>query len=226
MKRNKFNFGSNLKNSIIHYLAIFGCCIAVLTLAFTTQTFAQNEKDDDQRSDDLKIEIVPVHPFGSTAVLPQAGASLSRNRDGVLGTISTSGLTPGHVMTFWWAIFNNSRFCATPVCAPSDLNNPLVNSSLQYGGGTIADAGGRVNFTGYLARGDNTGFYLIPTLPNMPNPAPGIVITQKAQIHLVIRTHGVADADPTILNQQLTTFTGGCSINPCANVQAAPFLNN
>lgn len=214
--------------SIIKRLAIFSCCIAVLTFSFAMNIFAQYEKDDDEKSNDLQTEINPVHPFGSTAIIPQAGASLSRNRRGVLGTISTSGLTPGNVITFWWAIFNNPRFCATTVCTGSDFNNPAVNGSLQYGGGTIADAGGRVNFSGFLAEGDNTGFYINPAFPNLPNPAPGIINTKKAQIHLVIRKHGPANADPMILNQQLTTFGGGCSVvpNPCANVQAAPFLNN
>ena len=177
-------------------------------------------------SGNSKTTIAPVHPFGSSAVIPAAGASLSRNNDGVLGTISTSGLTPGHVITLWWAIFNNPEFCATQPCATSDFNNPAVNGSLQFGGGTIADAGGRANFTGFLAIGDNTGFYLNPMFPNLPNPAPGIVDTKKAQIHLAIRSHGFPNADPTIFQQQLTSFPGGCSVAmpPCATVQAAVFF--
>lgn len=177
-------------------------------------------------SGNVKTTIAPVHPFGSSAIVPAAGASLSRNNDGVLGTISTSGLTPGHVVTLWWAIFNNPEFCATPVCATSDFNNPAVNGSLQFGGGTIADAGGRANFSGYLAVGDNTGFFLNPMFPNLPNPAPGIVDAKQAQIHLAIRSHGFPNADPAIFQQQLTSFPGGCSVAmpPCATLQAAVFL--
>lgn len=208
----KFRFGR---------LTTLGFCAALMTVAFATQTMAQSSG-----SGNVKTSIVPVHRFGSTDVIPQAGASLARNNDGVLGTISTSGLTPGHVITLWWAIFNNPEFCATSTCAPSDLNNPLVNGSLQFGGGTLADAGGRASFTGYLAVSDNTGFYLNPAFPNLPNPAPGIVATKKAQIHLAIRRHGPASADPTILNQQLTSFPGGCAVSvpsPCATIQAAIF---
>ncbi|MEO6590312.1 MAG: hypothetical protein ABIP06_13520 [Pyrinomonadaceae bacterium] len=223
MKRNKFILGDNMKKSMFRNLAILGCCIAVLTFAFAAQTFAQSDK-----SNNVKTEITSVHPFGSSATVPQAGASLSRNNDGVLGTISTSGLTPGHVITLWWAIFNNPEFCANPVCAPSDFNNPAVNGSLQFGGGTLADAGGRASFMGYLAEGDNTGFYLNPAFPNLPNPSPGIVNTKKAQIHLAVRTHGMPNPNPVIYQQQLTSFQGGCSVAmpPCATVQAALFLNN
>jgi len=210
-----------MKKSTFGRSTTIGFCAAFLTLALGTHAIAQSGK-----SGNVKTEIVEVKNFAGTAVIPYAGASLSRNNDGVFGTISTSGLTPGHVVTLWWAIFNNPENCATPGCAPSDLNNPDVNGSVQYGGGAIVGAGGRADFSGYLAVGDNTGFEILPPFPNMPNPSPGIVNAKRAEIHLVIRTHGAASADPGILNQQLTTFTGGCAgmPSPCANIQAAQFL--
>jgi len=197
------------------------CCIAVLTLALAATVSSQSND-----SGNVKTSIGSVHAIASGAVIPAAGASLSRNNDGVFGTISSSGLTPGHVVTFWWAIYNNPEYCANTACAPPDLNNPAVNGSLQYGGGTIADLGGRVKFSGYLAVGDNTGFYLNPMFPFMPNPSPGIVSAKKAQIHLALRSHGFPNADPAILQQQLTSFPGGCSVAspPCATLQAAPFF--
>jgi hypothetical protein len=212
-----------MKKTNFNRLVLFGCCVVFLTLTLAANVAAQSSN-----SGNVKTQIAKVNVFGSTAVVPQAGASLSRNNDAVLGEISTSGLTQGHVVTLWWAIFNNPQHCAAPpTCAPSDLNNPAVNGSLQFGGGVIVGAGGRADFKGYLAEGDNTGFYLNPAFPNMPNPAPGIVDTKKAQIHLSIRTHGAANSDPTILQQQLTSFPGGCAVStpsPCATIQAAPFL--
>jgi hypothetical protein len=47
---------------------------------------------------------------------------------------------------------------------------------------------------------------------------------KRAEIHLVVRSHGPASADPAVLQQQLTTFNGGCPPNTCMNVQAAPHL--
>lgn len=209
-----------MKNSKLSRLTAIMFCSALLALVITTQTSAQSDK-----SGNVKTTITQVHVIATGAVVPQAGASLARNNVGVLGEISTSGLTPGHVATLWWAIYNNPEFCATPGCAPPDLNNPLVNGSLQFGGGTIVGAGGRADFSGYLAEGDNTGFYLNPMFPNMPNPSPGIVDAKTATIHMAIRSHGPASADPAVLALQLTTFQGGCSMsNPCSTLQVAAFL--
>jgi hypothetical protein len=202
-------------------LTVLCCCVALLTLGL-----AGNVSSQSKGSGNLKTTIAPVHVFGSTTVIPAAGASLSRNNEAVSATISTSGLIPETVVTLWWAIFNEPSHCATPNCAPSDLNNPAVNGSLQFGGGQVVGLNGRADFGGYLAVGDNTGFHLLPQFPLMPNPAPGLVNPKGATVHLVIRTHGAASADPTTLNQQLSSFGGGCSVipNPCANIQAALFL--
>jgi hypothetical protein len=197
-------------------LTILCCFVALLTLALAGNVSSQTSK-----SGNLKTAIAPVYLFNTTTVVPAAGASLSRNNDSVFATISTSGLTPDDVVTLWWAIFNNPEFCANPGCAAMDLNNPAVNGSLQYGGGQVVGLNGRADFGGYLAVGDNTGFHFLS--PSMPNPAPGVVNPKGATIHLVIRRHGPASADPSILNQQLSSFGGGCSLNPCSNVQAALF---
>jgi hypothetical protein len=199
-------------------LTVMCCSVALLTLAL-----AGNVSSQSNESGNVKTSIAKVKTFDGLAVIPYAGASLSRNNEAAFATISTSGLTPGTVVTLWWAIFNEPANCATPNCAPSDLNNPAVNGSLQFGGGQVVGANGRADFGGYLAVGDNTGFHLLPQFPLMPNPAPGLVNPKGATIHLVIRTHGPASADPAILNQQLTSFGGGCSVDPCSNIQAALF---
>jgi hypothetical protein len=194
----------------------------ICTLAIAAAFFASADLTaaQDGRSANLKTSIERVRSLPSGATVPAAGASLSRNNDAVFGTISTSGLAPGSVVTLWWAIFNNPQFCANAECAASDLNTPAVNGSLQYGGGHVVGANGRADFSGYLAAGDNTG--AVYPFANMPNPAPGVALPKSAQIHLVIRSHGPASSDPAILLQQLTTFNGGCA-GPCPNIQAAVF---
>ncbi|MGB7207456.1 MAG: hypothetical protein WBD27_02235 [Pyrinomonadaceae bacterium] len=210
-----------MRKTIFSRITTLGICVAFVIIALAASVSAQS--DD---SGNLKISILPVRVIATGAKVPQSGSSLARNSKSVLATISTSGLTPGHVTTFWLTIFNNPEFCATVTCSPPDLNNPAVNGSLQFGGGTIADAGGKAIFSAFLAVGDNTGFYLNPAFPNMQDPSPGIADTKKAQIHLAIRTHGVPNADPAVFAQQLTSFPGGCSVvpNPCATIQVSPFL--
>jgi hypothetical protein len=203
----------------LNRLTIIGCFIALLAPALATHSAAQSGE-----SGDLKTNMVEVRTFDGLSVIPTAGASLSRNNDGAFMTFHTSGLTPGNVVTLWWAFFNNPKNCATQGCSPADLANPLVNASLQYGGGRIVGIDGSVSFGGFLAVGDNTGFEI---RPGMPNPAPGLVRPNKATIHLVVRSHGPASTDPTVLSQQLTSFGGGCSTaNPCSNIQAAVFRSN
>jgi hypothetical protein len=220
MKNHRRSEESKMKKMILSRLTLLVFCIALM-LSFASHATAQSAS-----SGNVKNGIAKVKTFDGLAVIPYAGASLSRNNEAAFATISTSQLTPGTVVTLWWAIFNEPANCATPNCAPSDLNNPDVNGSLQFGGGQVVDSNGRADFSGYLAVGDNTGFHLLPQFPLMPNPAPGLVNPKGATIHLVIRTHGAASMDPAILNQQLTSFGGGCSVmpNPCANIQAALFV--
>ncbi len=214
LTNNRFNSVSK------HQRYLSALCLLMFLLAGVSAATAQGH------SGMVRAEIGRVHVFGSTAVVPQAGAWLGKKDEGVFGQISTSGLPAGEVVTFWWVFFNNGSQCAVPGCSPSDLNNPLVNGSLQYGGGAIVGANRRADFSGFFHLNDNTGFYLLPQFPNMPNPAPGLINTKDAVIHLVIRKHGPASSDPAILEQQLNTFPGGCSVSPtaCANIQAAAFV--
>ena len=196
-------------------------CLSIVLLVGASAVAAQGD-----HTGMVRVDVGRVHVFGTTSVVSQAGAWLGRKDAGVFGHISTSGLPAGEVVTFWWAIFNNSSQCATAGCSPTDLNNPAVNGSLQYGGGAIVGLNKRADFSGFLSIGDNTGYYLLPQFPNMPNPAPGLTNNKESVIHIVLRKHGPASSDPAVLEQQLTTFTGGCSLSAtaCANLQAAPFL--
>ena len=195
--------------------------LSILLASLVLATSVSAQKDT---SGNVKTSIKNVTVFGSSTVIPAAGSTVSRNNDGVFWNISTSSLTPGEVVTLWVAFFNNPRYCdqTAPGCDPSDMNNPLVNGSLQYGGGAIVGANGRADFSGYLAVGDNTGFFILPGFASMPNPAPGLVNPKGADIHLVIRRHGPASSDPASLQAQLGGFTGGCNVaGACANVQAS-----
>jgi hypothetical protein len=44
----------------------------------------------------------------------------------------------------------------------------------------------------------------------------------KSEIHLVLRSHGPAMVDnPQVLQEQLSSFNGGCPPNTCGNLQAS-----
>lgn len=195
--------------------------LSILLTALVLATSASAQKDS---SGNVKTSVKNVTVFGSSTVVPAAGSTVARNNEGAYWNISTSSLTSGEVVTLWIAFFNNPFFCdqIMPGCTPADLNNPLVNGSLQYAGGAVVGANGRADFSGYLAVGDNTGYFILPGFDNMPNPAPGLVNPRGADIHLVIRKHGQASSDPAVLQAQLSGFTGGCNVPmACANIQAS-----
>jgi hypothetical protein len=195
------------------------------TLCMASNVFAQDAGSGNVKTDIARVIAFPVHEGDTPVVIHQAGSSLSRNNTGMFWSISTSGLPVGEVVTLWVGIFNNPSACdqTIPGCFPSDLANPLVNGSLQYGGGAIVGANGRADFSGYLPVGDNSGYFILPPfVGSMPDPAPGLVNPKGAEVHLVIRKHGQASNDPAILQAQLSSFGGGCNVaGACANIQAS-----
>ena len=169
-------------------------------------------------SGNVRVDITQVRLFGQTAVVPYSGSSLSRNNDAVFATFSTSQLPAGTVASLWWVFFNNPKFCATEGCSVPDLFVPEVNASLHNAGAVVVGLDGRFTIASYKAVGDTSAGHI---LPGMPDPSPGLVNAKGAAIHLVVRSHGAASADPVVLAQQLTQFNGGCPPNMCGNLQAA-----
>lgn len=171
-------------------------------------------------SGNVKTDTMQVRVFGQTTTIPYSGASLSRNNDAVFATFSTSQLLPGTVVSLWWVFFNNPKACGGDGCSVPDLFVPAVNASLHNAGAALVGLDGRFTIAGYKAVGDISGGHI---LPGMPDPSPGLVDAKRAAVHLVVRSHGAASADPAVLAQQLTQFNGGCPPNTCTNLQAAPF---
>ncbi len=207
-----------MKNSVLKSLAIFGFCTALTTLSMVTNAHGQNDESDDNDNDNDKPKIssrsVVVMATGS--VVPSAGSTLFRNRDGVFFSFYTSGLTPGDAVTLWMAVFNNPEFCATSPCTPADFANPAVNGSLLNTGGRVIGPDGKGVYGAFRAVGDTTG------ARPMTGTGNGLVRPRRAEIHLVTRSHGPANLmDPIVLEQQLTTFNGGCPPNTCMNLHAS-----
>ena len=148
------------------------------------------------------------------SVVPSAGSILFRHREGVFFTFSTSHLPPGDAVTLWLAVFNNPEFCATSPCSPADFANPDVNGTLFNTGGRVIGPDGAAVYGAFRGIGDLSG-----ARPNF-GTGNGLVKPTSAEIHLVARTHGPANLmDPTVLEQQLTMFFGGCPPNTCTNIQ-------
>jgi hypothetical protein len=143
-------------------------------------------------------------------VVPGSSATLQRNRNGLTTNVHTSVEASG-AYTVWWVLFNHPSSCVTFLCT-FDEPDLVVNAT-----GHLVPVG-NANFSGRLIPG---GPYSGEVLfegpePELTNPAGALIV-------LVIRYHG--PAIPGMINEQLTTFLGGCPDGgaPCQDVQLVVF---
>jgi hypothetical protein len=142
-----------------------------------------------------------------------AGAStLVRTRHSVSMTFHATGLEPGATYTAWWVIFNRPERCSDNVCGDDDVfDDPEPpKTSVLWASGLIAGQDGSGNFSATLRRDHPDGEVLFGA---------GLRNTQRAEVHVVLRTHGAPIPGRT--GEQISTFAGGCDINVCQDEQAA-----
>lgn len=149
-------------------------------------------------------------------VVPGATSTLVRTDSGVGMTIHTS-LTPAFgntANTVWWIVFNNPAACSHGMmglrCGSDDFGVAAVEASVLFAAGHVVGAEGTADFGAYLQEGDTTGALF----------GPGLLDARKADVHLIVRNHGVPI--PDLVNEQIGSFGGGCAINTCRNIQASP----
>ena len=187
-----------MKYQTLKPITIISFCIVFTMLLITTNATAQSDK-----SGNVKTSLNPVRTGGTGPVMPATGTSLSRNNGGVFFTTHVQGLTPGVVVTAWLVAFNNPQYCATSPCSVADIPNPDVDASPLYVGGRIVGPDGSATYGAYRAVDDATGW-------NGGGTGNGLVNPLGAEIHIALRSHGPASADPAVLAQQLSMFNGGC----------------
>lgn len=190
--------------------------VTILVLGAGTLLLPTNMTTNAQtrESGNPKINSQQPNFFMSANRVPNAGTTLFRDSTGVFFTFHTQGLAVGHAVSAWMAIFNNPENCATNPCTPADFSDPNVDGLLVNTGGRVIGADGAATYGAFRAVGDITG--------RDRGSMNGLVNPLRAEIHLVLRDHGVASADPAILAQQLTIFNGGCPGGVgCMNVQTS-----
>ncbi|MEN8789709.1 MAG: hypothetical protein ABF293_11520 [Flavobacteriaceae bacterium] len=140
-----------------------------------------------------------------------AGTStLHRNNNGITANFKATGLIPGHAYTVWWVIWNNPEECEGGVGAcGSDAdfieNADAIKIEIMYATGHVAGNSGTGNFGAHLNENDDSGS--INDLQFLPAYG-GLLDSQKAEVHLVLRSHG--PAVPGIVNEQIGSYLGGC----------------
>jgi hypothetical protein len=203
--------------------------LLMLALIFVTSAYAQDSAEPITAN-------TTVHRFADGSIVENASSQLVRFDNGVTMTLSTNDLVPGDVYTVWWVIFNEPQNCSDGACNIDDLfvldadgqivkdelgnrvMNPdaltNANVSIQHASGSLSD-NGTLNVSASLGLGEVPGIIF----------GPGLLDAHKAEVHLVIRTHGPKVDD--VFDAQISTFGGGCDpidTPPCDDVQFAFYL--
>ncbi len=143
---------------------------------------------------------------------PVAGASiLTRALNWVTVSAHTTGLDADAAYTIWWVIFNRPQHCVDG-CGMDDFANASVRASVLWATGFVTAEDGTANVGTTLPRGQAPGQVLF---------GPGLLYPSSAEIHIVVRSHGLAF--PGEVDQQISNFMGFC--NPaCVDRQASIHL--
>jgi len=151
-----------------------------------------------------------VIPFLGGAPIPGSSSTLVRNTGGISYTLKTSQLDPGGTYTNWYVVFNNPSLCTGP-CGEDDDVFPGAPAgvSVIFADGHVIGHTGAASFAGRLNVGDTKGALF----------GPGLSDPYGAEIHIVVRHHG--QPVPGMINEQISMFNGGCSVNVCSDQQEA-----
>lgn len=157
------------------------------------------------------VSVSPMLEFFGSGNIPAADdqSTLSRKGRFIDVEVDTSGLDAMHHYTIWAFIFNAPEFCASSPCSLADAafspgHDPRVRSSGVFATGGVADADGHGLFLGEVWRADQgvTGAQVLF--------GPGLLNTRKAEIHIVVRSHGQPTDDADFF-ASIASFTGGCN---------------
>ena len=174
--------------------------------------FANADDDDGPRYAREAVDVQNLHEFG-TGVLTNGAVILTRDlKNGRLNAdLTSTDLVPGDAYSIWWVIFNFPRYCAEPYqCAGSDImGSPKAKASAIWGGGFVADEFGDANTSLGLVRGKTRREVLVGT-------DVGLINLRRAEIHVVVRTHGPAGIAGPVATQ-IGTANEACPVEGCAN---------
>jgi hypothetical protein len=211
------NGSARIKKSIL--ISSLG---AILAVAAAGAAHATEPSAPAQGRPTVTVANMNTFPGGPAVV----GASvLTRYNTYVEGTVSATGLLENGAYSWWWVVFNQPQFCVggcglddLPVGAtPISNGDPRVQASLLWGGGFVANGTGAAEVRALLERSK---------APGEVRFGPGLRRPRKAELHIVLRSHGTAAAGEVA--NQIGSFDGGCTpeeiaamMCPNANVQFA-----
>jgi len=207
----------------------FGCTKEDLHSLFADQNDHNARKSTIVQHADLMIFQAAGGEGGNGNVLsegdefpPTKGskATLKRGKDYIQFNLHTTGLPEG-AYTIWYAIFNDPSSCSDNSCGENDLMLPTTG--VVWATGKVVKANGVGNFSDRLYVGERRepGTQEIIVGRDIESP---LSDPQGAEVHFIVKYHGLASDDPEVLKEQLYTFTGNCGPDDGANSILVPGL--
>ena len=167
------------------------------------------------------LQAANLQVFGDPSTDLAGAATLMRTRNEIQAQVRASGLDPEAAYTIWWVVFNNPKACATMPCGSADLRNPDVRGANFYATGFVTGTDGTANVDARLAAGRLPNGVDFIDFGTGVHPQLRRGNGLRAEIHMVLRTHG--PAVPGLVAEQISTGEfGNCPM--CANQQAAVFM--
>ncbi|MEM7281453.1 MAG: hypothetical protein AAF438_07475 [Pseudomonadota bacterium] len=191
-------------------------CLRIWWLVLCGALLSACEVGDPQSSGE-SVEISDHYLWGSDEVV--IGATiLIRDFDAetVRASVSTKALEADHAYSLWWAVYNYPEYCRVPhQCDCEDLElvggDPRIKVSVFWAGGFTADDNGSAETSLQLRPGKTTR----PILGQSKDY--GLVNLEGAEIHLILRTHGLAGMWGTVA-EQISKLKQACPPEQCTNV--------
>jgi hypothetical protein len=166
------------------------------------------------------IEVGNLRVFNTETMIDGSTIVVRNFRDQVVdATVSTHGLEPNFAYSIWWAVFNHPEFCGEPNrCSVLDLEinggDPRVKVSVFWGGGILADEFGTATTSLRLPVGRTRRERFANSRDY------GLRNIRNAELHVVLRSHGLAGVAGPVA-RQLGTANAACPSSGCVNAFAS-----
>jgi hypothetical protein len=146
-----------------------------------------------------------IVPFG-TAVISSGTFTLTRNAKGLTLTGHSDDLVDGDAYTIWAAIFDNPNGCVGGPggCGGGDFGVRQAQATISNFGGFVAD-GNDIGMI-HLSRHDASR----QTLDGLGRS--GIDNPLRAEVHLIFRSHGLAETNAGDLADQTSQVAAFCNL--------------
>lgn len=189
--------------------ALFLSTVGFLVVGCGPNTFAPDAAIEGMSASNSRAPVVTqtvpiIDEFGTGAGVT-GEATMTRTSEGIRIDGLAVGLVVGDAYTLWIAIFENSHGCGEPGCGLSDLGKQSTQATIMNFGGFVADETGA--FEAYLDRHDPGGHQILGGTGR-----PGVDNTYLSELHVILRSHGLAEEDRDDLADQLSMVNAFCNL--------------